>query len=327
MRASSSASSSSRLLAGCAAGAGSVRVPAVAGPTRRARRVTGRLVGPHGRASTAPAPVHGRPGGAHDGQLGGGRDGRVADDAHGRLAELAGGRGDLGQGLGVGLRVRGPLGRQRAEGRRGRLAPAAAAARGVEEVLGGGAADGQSPVGGGPRRGLGHRGREGQCLLAGGRGIAAGGRGERGHRVDGLGRASSVARAPGGVGGPVGRGGCDGLMRRPARPAAEGDRAHRHPRRLHRSWPGAGLQRPRCRASVAGAPTRRRARRRVEADPNFSARNLPWATRASASARHTASKTLSIVAASRSSWSMRTISEDLPRSTGRLSANCRGSRR
>ena len=65
----------------------------------------------------------------------------------------------------------------------------------------------------------------------------------------------------------------------------------------------------------------------IEVDPNFSARNLPCATRASASARHTASKTLSIVAASRSSWSMRISSDDLPRSTGRLSANCRGNLR
>ena len=74
------------------------------------------------RADAEPAPTAaGGRVGPHGGQLGGGRDRRVADDAHGRLAELAGSRGDLGQGLGVGRRVRGPLGRQRGEGRRGRL--------------------------------------------------------------------------------------------------------------------------------------------------------------------------------------------------------------
>ena len=199
MRASSSASSSSRLLAGCAArrcgwvAAGRPSPDGTAPCARhRSRREPRRFA-----ASAVPPPasrVHERSGGAHGGELGGGGDGGIADDAHRRLAELAGGRGDLGQRLGIGRGVRGPLGRERAEGRRGGLAPAAAAAGRVEEVLGGGAADGRRPVGGGPRRGLGHGRREGQGLLAGGRGVGAGGRGERGHRVDGLGQGGRARR-------------------------------------------------------------------------------------------------------------------------------------
>ena len=108
-------------------------------------------------------------------------------------------------------------------------------------------------------------------------------------------------------------------MARPARPAAGGGR--RTGILGIRLVPGGpGIGRAAGADPTSSAPP-------VEADPNFSARNRPWATRASASARHTASKTLSIVAASRSSWSMSTMSEDLPRSTGRLSANWRGSRR
>jgi Tol biopolymer transport system component len=64
----------------------------------------------------------------------------------------------------------------------------------------------------------------------------------------------------------------------------------------------------------------------VEAWPNFSCRNRPWAISASASTRTTASKILSMVAPSRSSWSISSISEVLPFSIGRESAQRRGSR-
>ena len=59
----------------------------------------------------------------------------------------------------------------------------------------------------------------------------------------------------------------------------------------------------------------RRARgrgRRSRPSPNFSARNRPWATSASASTRKTASKILSMVASSRSSWSHSSISDVFP---------------
>ena len=70
-------------------------------------------------------------------------------------------------------------------------------------------------------------------------------------------------------------------------------------RRAHgESRPAGGRSRPASVPGIGGSaadPTS--SPPPVDADPNFSDRNLPWATRASASARHTASKTLSIVAA------------------------------
>ena len=64
----------------------------------------------------------------------------------------------------------------------------------------------------------------------------------------------------------------------------------------------------------------------VEACPNFSCKNRPWAISASASTRTTASKILSMVAPSRSSWSISSINDVLPFSIGRESAHRRGSR-
>src|SRR5699024_349250 len=61
--------------------------------------------------------------------------------------------------------------------------------------------------------------------------------------------------------------------------------------------------------------------------PNFACRKRPCAINASASARFTASNTWSIVAPSRSSWSISSNSEVLPFSIGRESAQSRGSRR
>src|SRR5690606_7428916 len=60
---------------------------------------------------------------------------------------------------------------------------------------------------------------------------------------------------------------------------------------------------------------------------NFSSRNAPWAMRAFASWRDTASEIFAIVAPSRSSWSTSSISDVLPAATTRRSAKSRGSRR
>ena len=122
-------------------------------------------------------------------QLGGGRDGGVADHAHRRLAQLAGRRGDLGECRGVVARVRGALSGQRAQDRRGGVAPPTPAARGVEEVLGGRRVTGSAgPVGRCPGGGLGHRGGKGQPLGAGDLRVHAGGRRQGCQCVDGLGQ-------------------------------------------------------------------------------------------------------------------------------------------
>ena len=266
IRASSSASRSSRLRGGGAGGrrrlaSGWAAAVGAAHDDRLGRRVARRAGRP-----PAPGRRHGRwCGGPHDRQLGRRRDRRVADDPHGRLAELAGGRGDLGQRLGVGLRERGPLRGERAEGRGGRPAPATAPARGVEEVLGAGAAHGDRPVGGGPRRRLGDGGGEVEGLGPGGHGVD--GRPWRPRRprrrrprrarppAEG---SRACARGPSGV--PAGRGlqpvccgGTAGHRRHRRRPDVEGSRRWRTTRT---SRPGTG----RGRRARRRRPGRRRRR-------------------------------------------------------------------
>ena len=287
-----------------------------------------RLAGRHRRGPARPRARHRVPsdpaattsarGGPHDGQLRGRGDGGVADDAHGRFAEVAGGRGDLGQGLGVRLRVRGPLGREGARvavGASRQRRPRLAASK-KSWVLAPPTAAAQSAAA---------PGADSATAAASAR-ASARATPASAPAVEARAATASTASAQSATCAAGSTEGGDGLMSVPPG------------RRLKATEPTGilgeapvlrprGLRRPRSRASGAEGPTRRRAPRRWRPTRTSPTGSVPWATRASASARHTASKTLSIVAASRSSWSMRIMSEDLPRSTGRLSANCRGSLR